>query len=165
CVHSHFLFPALERLQPLNAQGEYYLTDIVAQAVTAGLPTFAALAQDPSEVSGVNSREDLAMMEQSRQAQLRRQWMAAGVTLEDPDTVYIDEEVTIGQDTIIGPNTQLRGKTRIGARCRIDGSAYIVDSRIGNEVHIRFSVVMNESDIGDRAEVGPFAHLRGGTVL
>jgi bifunctional UDP-N-acetylglucosamine pyrophosphorylase/glucosamine-1-phosphate N-acetyltransferase len=165
CVRSDFLFEALQQLQPLNAQGEYYLTDIVAQAVNAGLPTYAVVAEDPNEVGGINSREDLAMMEKTRQVQLRSQWMAAGVTFEDPDTVYIDEDVTIGQDTIIGPNTQLKGKTSIGERCRIDGSAYIIDSRIGNDVHVRFSVVLNESELGDRTDVGPFAHLRGGTVL
>lgn len=165
CVQADFLFPTLERLQPLNAQGEYYLTDIVAQAVSAGLPTQAVLASDPSEVGGINSREDLAIMEKTRQAQLRSHWMTAGVTFEDPETVYIDEEVTIGQDTIIGPNTQLRGTTSIGERCRIDGSAYILDSRIGNDAHIRFSVVLNESELGDHTDVGPFAHLRGGAVL
>jgi bifunctional UDP-N-acetylglucosamine pyrophosphorylase/glucosamine-1-phosphate N-acetyltransferase len=91
--------------------------------------------------------------------------MAAGVTLEDPETVYIDEDVTIGQDTVIGPNTHLRGKTTIGVRCRIDGSAYIENCRIGDEAHIRFSVVMSDSELGNRTEVGPFAHLRGGAVL
>jgi bifunctional UDP-N-acetylglucosamine pyrophosphorylase/glucosamine-1-phosphate N-acetyltransferase len=165
CVRADFLFDALRRLQPLNAQGEYYLTDIVAQAVTAGLPTYAVLAEDPREVGGINSREDLATMEKTRQTQLRSQWMAAGVTFEDPDTVYIDEDVTIGQDTVIGPNTQLKGKTSIGERCRIDGTAYISDSQIGNDAHVRFSVVLNESAIGDQTEVGPFAHLRGGTIL
>ncbi len=165
CVRSDFLFEALRQLQPLNAQGEYYLTDIVAQAVSAQFPTYAVVAEDPNEVGGINSREDLAMMEKTRQVQLRSQWMAAGVTFEDPDTVYIDEDVTIGQDTIIGPNTQLKGKTSIGERCRIDGTAYIIDSRIGNDAHVRFSVVLNESELGDRTEVGPFAHLRGGTVL
>ena len=165
CAHSDFLFPALERLQPHNAQNEYYLTDIVAQAVAAGLPTYAVLAPDADEVGGINSREDLAMMEKTRQAQLRRHWMAAGVTFEDPDTVYIDEEVVIRRDTIIGPNTHLKGKTTIGERCRIDGSAYITDSRIGNDAHVRFSVVLNESELGDHTDVGPFAHLRGGAVL
>lgn len=165
CVRSDFLFETLRQLQPLNAQGEYYLTDIVAQAVSAKLPTYAVVTKDPNEVGGINSREDLAMMEKTRQMQLRSQWMAAGVTFEDPDTVYIDEDVTIGQDTIIGPNTQLKGRTSIGERCRIDGTAYIIDSRIGNDAHIRFSVVLNESELGDRTEVGPFAHLRGGTVL
>ena len=165
CVQARFLFTALERLQPLNAQGEYYLTDIVAQAVTAQLPTQAVLAADPREVGGINTREELAVMEQSRQGQLRSHWMAAGVTLEDPDTVYIDEEVTIGQDTVIGPNTHLKGKTSIGVRCRIDGSAYIENCRIGDDVRVRFSVVLNDSDLGNHTEVGPFAHLRPGTVL
>jgi bifunctional UDP-N-acetylglucosamine pyrophosphorylase/glucosamine-1-phosphate N-acetyltransferase len=165
CVQADFLFAALERLQPLNTQGEYYLTDIVAQAVAAGLPTQAVLTADPDEVGGINSREELATMEKTRQAHLRSYWMAAGVTLEDPDTVYIDENVTIGQDTIIGPNTQLRGRTIIGARCRIDGSAYIENCRIGNDVHLHFSVVLGDSELGDHSKVGPFAHLRSGVVL
>jgi bifunctional UDP-N-acetylglucosamine pyrophosphorylase/glucosamine-1-phosphate N-acetyltransferase len=165
CVQADFLFAALERLQPLNAQGEYYLTDIVAQAVSARLPTQAVLARNPSEVEGINSREELATMEKTRQAQLRSQWMAAGVTLEDPDTVYLDEDVTIGQDTVIGPNTHLKGKTTIGARCRIDGSAYIENCRIGDDVHVLFSVMMSDSELGNQTEVGPFARLRGGAVL
>jgi bifunctional UDP-N-acetylglucosamine pyrophosphorylase/glucosamine-1-phosphate N-acetyltransferase len=91
--------------------------------------------------------------------------MAAGVTLEDPDTVYIDEDVTIGQDTVIGPNTHLKGKTTIGARCRIDGSAYIKNCQLGDDVHVLFSVVLSDSELGTHTEVGPFAHLRPGTVL
>lgn len=105
------------------------------------------------------------MMEKTRQAQLRSQWMAAGVTLEDPDTVYIDEDVTIGQDTVIGPNTHLKGKTAIGARCRIDGSAYVENCRIGDEVQLYFSVVLRNSEFGDKTTVGPFAHVREHTVL
>ncbi len=165
CVRADFLFAALDRLQPLNAQGEYYLTDIVAQAVAAGLPPQAVLTADAGEVGGINSREELAIMEKTRQAQLRSQWMAAGVTLEDPDTVYIDEDVTIGQDTVIGPNTHLKDKTAIGARCRIDGSAYIENCQIGDDVHVHFSVVLSDSELGDHTKVGPFAHLRGGAVL
>jgi len=165
CVHADFLFTALEQLQPLNAQGEYYLTDIVAQAVAAGLPTQTMLTTDPNEVGGINSREDLAIMEKTRQAQLRSHWMAAGVTLQDPETVYIDEEVTIGSDTVIGPNTQLKGKTVIGTHCRIDGSAYIENCRIGNDVHLLFSVALFNSEFGDKTAVGPFAHVREGTQL
>jgi bifunctional UDP-N-acetylglucosamine pyrophosphorylase / glucosamine-1-phosphate N-acetyltransferase len=165
CVQADFLFAALERLRPFNAQGEYYLTDIVAQAVSAGLPTQAVLAADPGEVEGINSREELAIMEKTRQTQLRSHWMTAGVTLEDPDTVYIDEDVTIGQDTVIGPNTHLKGKTTIGARCRIDGSAYIKNCQLGDDVHVLFSVVLSDSELGTHTEVGPFAHLRPGTVL
>jgi bifunctional UDP-N-acetylglucosamine pyrophosphorylase/glucosamine-1-phosphate N-acetyltransferase len=165
CVRADFLFAALDRLQPLNAQGEYYLTDIVAQAISAELPTQAVVTANVGEVEGINSREELAMREKTRQAQLRSHWMAAGVTLEDPDTVYIDEDVTIGQDTVIGPNIHLKGKTTIGARCRIDGSAYIENCQIGDDVHVRFSVVLSDSELGDHTEVGPFAHLRSGAVL
>lgn len=165
CVRADFLFAALQQLQPNNAQGEYYLTDIVAQAVEEGLPTQAICIDDADELGGINSREDLAKMEQAKQAQLRKKWMAEGVTLEDPETVYIDEEVSIGQDTTIGPNTHLKGNTTIGARCKIDGSAYIEDCQIGNDVHILFSVVMTGSQLGDQTSAGPFSHLRGGAVL
>ncbi|HEV8716173.1 MAG TPA: DapH/DapD/GlmU-related protein, partial [Candidatus Binatia bacterium] len=137
----------------------------VAQAVSAGLPTQAVRAADPGEIGGINSREELAVMEKTRQAQLRSHWMAAGVTLEDPETVYLDEDVTIGQDTVIGPNTQLKGKTTIGARCRIDGSAYIENCCIGDDAHVCFSVVLRDSELGAHTEVGPFAHLRSGAVL
>lgn len=165
CVKSAFLFAALERLRPVNAQGEYYLTDIVAQAVAAGLPTQAVLAANPHEVEGVNSREELATMEKTRQAQLRRQWMSMGVTLEDPDSVYIGEEVTIGHDTVIGPNTQLKGKTTLGIGCRIDGSAYIENCTIGDNAHVDFSCVLRDCELASQTVVGPFAHVHGGTVL
>jgi bifunctional UDP-N-acetylglucosamine pyrophosphorylase / glucosamine-1-phosphate N-acetyltransferase len=165
CVKAAFLFSALERLRPVNAQGEYYLTDIVAQAVAAGLLTQAVLTTDPHEVEGVNSREELATMEKTRQAQLRRHWMSMGVTLEDPDAVYIGEEVTIGQDTLIGPNTQLKGKTTIGANCRIDGSAYIENCTIGDGVHVDFSCVLRDCELASQTVVGPFAHVHAGTVL
>ncbi len=165
CAQAAFLFPALRALRPDNAQAEYYLTDIVAQAVEAGLPSRAVLAQDARELGGVNSREDLAAMEYTKQEQLRKKWMARGVTLEDPQTVYFDEDVTIGQDTVIGPNTQLKGCTRIGARCRIDGSAYIENCQIGDDVHVLFSVVLSDSQLADRSSAGPFCHLRGQAVL
>lgn len=165
CVQAEFLFSALQTLQPNNAQGEYYLTDIVAQAVRTGLPTQAVLTGDADEVGGINCREDLAMMEKAKQDQLRKKWMAEGVTLEDPETVYLDEEVTIGQDTVIGPNTHIKGHTKIGARCRIDGSAYIENCQIGDDVHLLFSVVLSDSELGDYTSAGPFSHLRGQAVL
>jgi bifunctional UDP-N-acetylglucosamine pyrophosphorylase/glucosamine-1-phosphate N-acetyltransferase len=87
------------------------------------------------------------------------------VTLQDPETTYIDEGVTIGRDTVIGPNTQLRGKTVIGERCQIDGSAFLTDAEIGDEVHVKFSVVMTGCRVQRGAIVGPFAHLRPGTDL
>ena len=165
CVSADFLFSALERLQPTNAQGEYYLTDIVALAVEAGLSTRAVLTPDFHEVEGVNSRQELARMETTRQEQLRRRWMDAGVTFEDPNTVYLSDEATIGQDTVIGPNTHLKGKTAIGSNCKIDGNAYIENCTVGDNVQIYFSVVLCDSQLGDGSSAGPFSHMRGNAVL
>ena len=92
-------------------------------------------------------------------------WQDSRVILEDPGSTYIDEGVAIGPGTVIGPNTHLKGRTRIGSDCRIDGSAYLTDAEIGDRVHLKFSVVISESKVGDDAVIGPFAHLRPGTDL
>lgn len=160
-----FLFAALNSVRNENHQGEYYLPDIVTIGL-AQRQTIATLrVDDPREVMGINSREELAMMEKSLRQSINQKWMLAGVTLKDPDTTYIEDGVTIGKDTVIGPNTQLCGKTVIGAGCRIDGSAYITDAAIGDDVHLRFSVVLTDCRIERGAIVGPFAHLRPGTHL
>lgn len=104
-------------------------------------------------------------MDPTRRSEIAQRWADAGVILEDPGSTYIGEEVTIGAGTVIGPNTQLRGRTRIGRDCRIDGSAFVSDSEIGDRVHLKFSVVVTESRIAEEAQVGPFAHLRPGTSL
>lgn len=104
-------------------------------------------------------------MERNLRQRINQKWLLAGVTLKDPDTTYIDEGVIIGKDTVIGPNTQLCGQTVIGAGCRIDGSAFVTDAVIGDEVHLRFSVVLTSCKIERGAIIGPFAHLRPGTDL
>jgi bifunctional UDP-N-acetylglucosamine pyrophosphorylase / glucosamine-1-phosphate N-acetyltransferase len=120
---------------------------------------------DPREIMGINTREELAAMEKRLQEQINRKWMDAGVTLKDPQTTYIEENVAIGRDTVIGPNSHLRGRTVIGERCRIDGSAYLTDTELEDEVHVLFSVVMTSARVASGAIVGPFAHLRPGTSL
>ncbi|MBI3063107.1 MAG: bifunctional UDP-N-acetylglucosamine diphosphorylase/glucosamine-1-phosphate N-acetyltransferase GlmU, partial [Deltaproteobacteria bacterium] len=162
---ARFLFDALKGLSNRNQQGEYYLPDVVGIALKNGRTVGTVHAEDPREILGVNTREELAMMEKTLQERINRKWMAAGVTLKDPETTYIEEEVTIGRDTVIGPNTHLLGKTVVGERCRIDGSAYITNGRLADDVHLRFSVVLSDCRIADGAIVGPFAHLRPGTSL
>ena len=162
---SRFLFKALAAVKNHNQQKEYYLTDIVAIALRSGKKVEAVQTEDVREILGINSREDLAKMEKNLRDKTNQKWMLAGVTLEDPDTTYIDETVTIGQDTVIGPNTHLKGKTVIGERCHIDGTAFLTDMEIGDEVLLKFSVVMTGSRIDRGAIVGPFAHLRPGTHL
>lgn len=160
-----FLFAALEEIGNRNEQGEYYLPDIIGVALRRGERIETVRAADAREILGVNTREELAIMEKTLQEKINRQWMAAGVTLKDPETAYIEEGVTIGKDTVIGPNTHLLGRTTIGEGCRIDGSAYVTDARLGNDVHLRFSVVLADCQVADKAVIGPFAHLRPGTVL
>jgi bifunctional UDP-N-acetylglucosamine pyrophosphorylase/glucosamine-1-phosphate N-acetyltransferase len=96
---------------------------------------------------------------------INRKWMESGVTLKDPQTTYIEEGVLIGKDTIIGPNTHLLGRTVVGGRCLIDGGAYVVDTRLENGAHLKFSVVLTGCELGEGVEIGPFSHLRPGTVL
>lgn len=164
CVSTDALLPLLRRVTPDNAQGEIYLTDIVAGAVKAGM-VVATENVAVGEVGQINSRRDLATMERTVRNEINERWMAAGVTLEDPDTAYIGPDVTIGSDTVIGPNVHLRGATSIGSACRLDGSAYLTDAKIADGVHLRFGVVMTEVEVGPECVIGPFAHLRPGTKL
>jgi bifunctional UDP-N-acetylglucosamine pyrophosphorylase/glucosamine-1-phosphate N-acetyltransferase len=164
CAQSRFLFDALSRLQPNNAQHELYLTDIVAIAQRDGRRIADAVAT-AGEGAQISDRIDLAAREQTLRESIRRRWMVEGVTLEDPATTYIGPDVQIGRDTVIGPNTTLQGTTIIGTACRIDGTAHITDSRLGDAVHVKFGVVIREAELADRVIAGPFAQLRPGTQL
>ena len=160
-----FLYTALEQLTNHNQQEEYYLPDIVRVALKNGRSVQTVPVNDAKEILGINTRQELAVMERTLQEKINRKWMESGVTLKDPQTTYIEEEVLIGKDTVIGPNTHLLGRTAIGERCRIDGSAYITDTHVGHGVHLKFSVVLTDSRVGDDAIIGPFAHLRPGSSL
>ena len=162
---AQFVFAALSGVKNHNQQGEYYLPDIVALGLDQGKVIETMRVDDAREMMGVNTREELAVMEKTLRESINQKWMLAGVTLEDPETTYIDEDVSIGKDTVIGPNTHLKGKTVIGERCQIDGSAFLTDAAVGDEVHLRFSVVMSHCRIARGAIIGPFAHLRPGTDL
>jgi bifunctional UDP-N-acetylglucosamine pyrophosphorylase/glucosamine-1-phosphate N-acetyltransferase len=164
-VSADFLFSALEQVKNHNQQGEFYLPDIVAIGLRQNQKIAAFRVDDAREIMGINTREELAAMEKTLRERINGKWMESGVTLKDPQTTYIDESVTIGKDTIIGPNTHLRGRTIVGERCQIDGSAFLTDTELEDEVHLLFSVVMTSSRVGSGAIVGPFAHLRPGTAL
>ncbi|OFV89055.1 MAG: UDP-N-acetylglucosamine diphosphorylase/glucosamine-1-phosphate N-acetyltransferase [Acidobacteria bacterium RBG_16_68_9] len=164
CIGPRLVFPILERLTPDNVQGEMYLTDMVKGAVQAGIRV-AGVPVEAKEVVQVNSRVDLAAVGKTMRERTNRAWMAAGVTLEDPDSTYIGPDVRVGRDTVIGPNVHLRGRTVVGESCRFDGSAFVTDSAVADGVHVKFGVVMTETEIGRGCEIGPFAHLRPGTCL
>ncbi|HEY7220035.1 MAG TPA: bifunctional UDP-N-acetylglucosamine diphosphorylase/glucosamine-1-phosphate N-acetyltransferase GlmU [Candidatus Binatia bacterium] len=164
-VNAPFLFTALRGVKNDNQQREYYLPDIVSVGTAQGRTIETVRVEDSREIMGINSREELAFMEKNLRERINKQWMSAGVTLKDPETTYIEESVTIGRDTVIGPNTQLCGKTVLGERCRIDGSAFLTDAEVGDDVHLRFSVVLTQCRVEQGAIIGPFAHLRPGTHL
>ena len=165
CVRADFLFEAVASLKNNNAQGEYYLTDIIAAAHEAGLTCLAFPIMDSLEVMGVNDRVQLAQAASIIRQRVNERLMREGVTLIDPLTTYIDDGVEIGRDTIIYPNTQISGRTRIGSHCRIESSVAISNCTIGDWVTIKVGSVMDEATIGDEAAIGPMAHLRPGSQL
>ncbi len=164
-VDAAFLRQALEALSPENAQGEYYLTDIIAIARARGMRVLGWRASDAAEFAGINSREELATMEADIRDKVNRALMAAGVTFIDPATAYISPTAEIGADTVIGPNVQILGASKIGRGVRIEGTAWLSNVTIGDRCHLKLGVRAEECHIGDDSEVGPFAHLRAGTEL
>lgn len=164
-VSGDFLFDALDKLEPRNAQNEYYLTDIIGMAVAQGRRVAAVTLQDPEEGLGVNTRQQLAVAEQVIRQQIRERWLDAGVTMRDPGSVWIDAGVTIGRDTVLYPNVSLEGKTIIGEGTTIRSGVRITDCAIGNHVEILDSCVLAESQVDDDAHLGPFVHLRPGVVV
>ncbi|MCL6516635.1 bifunctional UDP-N-acetylglucosamine diphosphorylase/glucosamine-1-phosphate N-acetyltransferase GlmU, partial [Alicyclobacillus sp.] len=157
-----WLGPALEKVRPDNAQGEYYLTDTVGILRQAGQPVYAVEAPDADEVASVNDRWQLAQVERILRQRINRRWALAGVTLIDPDTTYIGAEVTIGQDTVIYPGCVLEGDTRIGEGCVIGPHTRLVNATVQPGATVEQSVVLS-SEVGPRAAVGPFAYIRPGS--
>lgn len=164
-VSGEFLFEALDKLEPGNAQNEYYLTDIVRMAVAQGRRVAAVTLQDPEEGLGVNTRQQLAAAERVVRQQIRDRWLEAGVTMRDPGSTWIDAGVTIGRDTVLYPQVTLEGKTRVGEGTTIRSGVRITDCVIGNHVEILDSCVLTESEVEDDAHLGPFVHLRPGVMV
>ncbi|MDT4969631.1 MAG: bifunctional UDP-N-acetylglucosamine pyrophosphorylase / glucosamine-phosphate N-acetyltransferase [Acidobacteriota bacterium] len=166
CFETRPLFRALERVQPANAQEEYYLTDVPGILRADGEDVSIFLHSDPREFSGINTRVELAEFERIlRQRTLRRLMLESGVTFIDPAHTYISADVHIGRDCVIHPGVHLEGKTEIGDDCEIRPGTRVTDSRIGNGVTIKDHCLIVESEIGDNCTVGPFAHMRMNSKL
>ena len=159
-----FVWKALKSVGTANAQGEYYLTDLVAAAFAAGTPAVAVDAP-VEEVSGVNDRVELAEAARVLRRRLAEKWMRAGVTLVDPATTYIDEEVELAADVTVEPNVRLLGATRVGSGSRIGFGSVIENSTVGSFVAVKPYSIFESAKVGDRAQIGPFARLRPGSDL
>ena len=155
----------LEKLSTNNAQGEYYLTDLVGTLRGGGHRVGAVVADQWVEAIGVNSRAELAMVETLIQQRVISRLMDEGVTFRNPNTVVIDSTVSIGRDTVIYPFVTLEGKTQIASRCVIEPGVHLINVTAGENVHLKTGTVAEDAIIEDDAAVGPYAHLRPGTKL
>ncbi len=158
------LSDAIKRVATSNAQGQEYLTDVVAILRGDGYPVGAVLAADAGEIQGVNDRVQLAQVRRSLNDRVLDGWMRSGVTIMDPATTWIDVEVKIGQDALILPGTQLEGNTDLGARAEIGPNCRLADVSVGEGAVVTYTTGRS-AEIGPGATVGPFSYLRPGTRI
>lgn len=164
CFRRSLLSPALRRIEPDNAQGELYLTDVVEVLAAAGHKVVSVIADDAAETQGVNDRAQLAAAEADLRARTNRDWQTKGVTMVDPASTYIDAAVTLAPDVTLFPGTILQGRTTIGAGVEIGPGCRLVDCSVGERTRLEHTTA-RLSDIGDDCEVGPYAVLEPGTHL
>jgi bifunctional UDP-N-acetylglucosamine pyrophosphorylase/glucosamine-1-phosphate N-acetyltransferase len=158
-----FLWSTLSRVDAKNAQREFYLTDLVALAADG--PGAVAVRVSPVEASGVNNQEDLSLAIRALTRRIASSLMEAGVTIEDPERFDADEGVTVGPGTVVEPGVRLRGTTRIGPGCVIGQGCILVDTVLGDGVHLQPYCHMHGAQVGSRSVVGPFARFRPETRL
>ncbi|MDX9871982.1 MAG: bifunctional UDP-N-acetylglucosamine diphosphorylase/glucosamine-1-phosphate N-acetyltransferase GlmU [Clostridia bacterium] len=164
CFAVETLKQKLPRLTTANAQGEYYLTDIIKLSAQEGGKLETLLMEDFTEAMGINNRVQLAQAEKVLRQRLLKGLMEDGVTLIDPDNTYIDSGVTVGKDTVLYPGTVLEGRTRIGENCVIGPDTRIIDSVVADEVIIAYSNLL-QAEVGGGCRIGPYSYLRPGTKL
>jgi bifunctional UDP-N-acetylglucosamine pyrophosphorylase/glucosamine-1-phosphate N-acetyltransferase len=157
------LFAALDSIGTANQQNEYYLPDLVAIHRKHKRTVTTWTVERADEIRGINSRTELAEVSSMVRQQKNEELMAAGVTLIDPATTYVDADVVVGADTVLYPGVYLEGSTRIGAACEIHSGTRIVNSTIGDRVCVRNHTVVTDSTVQSGSSLGPFAHIRPGS--
>jgi bifunctional UDP-N-acetylglucosamine pyrophosphorylase/glucosamine-1-phosphate N-acetyltransferase len=159
------LWPALAQVKPNNKHRELYLTDAVGVLAAKNETVLAHIASDPREVLGCNTRADLAEVDRIFRERKRAELMNEGVSIQLPETVLIDPDVTAGEDTVLEPAVQLLGRTKIGERCTIRTGSVLSDMILGDDVLVEPHCVAIQSRLDDNVIIGPFARLRPGTHL
>jgi bifunctional UDP-N-acetylglucosamine pyrophosphorylase/glucosamine-1-phosphate N-acetyltransferase len=163
CFRAAWLWEMLPKL-PLSPKGEYYLTDVVELATRESGSVASVPVADATEAIGINTRAQLAEAETVLRGRINARWMAAGVTLIDPATTYIEPSVQVGRDTCIWPNTYLQGQSQIGEACILGPNTLVRDTVVGNKCRIECSV-LEGAWLAEAVSVGPFGHLRPGARL
>jgi bifunctional UDP-N-acetylglucosamine pyrophosphorylase / glucosamine-1-phosphate N-acetyltransferase len=159
------LYAHIDRLTTDNSAREFYLTDMAALLGKSGNRVLALRAEDSNEVLGVNTRMELAELDAKLRAKKTLALMEAGTTIFRPETCDIDADVEIGADTVIEPFVQLIGTTKIGSDCRIRSYSVITNCEIGDKVLVRPGCIMEDSIVRSGAQIGPYSHLRPGSVI
>jgi bifunctional UDP-N-acetylglucosamine pyrophosphorylase/glucosamine-1-phosphate N-acetyltransferase len=162
CFDAAFLRENIENLGTDNAQGEFYLTDLVA---AAGGSARGVVAADPARLAGANDRVDLAALTKRAQGLVNDALMRQGVTFEDPETTWVDVGVTVGQDTVLAPGVRLAGATVIGSGCRLAQGVIVEDSSVADGAQIHAYSILESARVESACSVGPFARLRPGAEL
>lgn len=163
-LKSDILATFLPKIQNHNSKAEYYLTDIISLCQEAGQKITAIKAR-PSVGFGVNNQIELAKATRLLFARKRRALMEEGVLMIDPKTTYIEEEVEVGPGTVLYPGVYLRGRSKVGAYCVLEPGAYLAHTRVADGVHVKAYSYLENSTIGPKASVGPFARLRPETEI
>jgi len=159
------LFEALSKIGNVNAQSEYYLTDVIGILVSQGKKIGACTAAVADEILGVNTRQEMAAVDKLMRRRKCEQLMAEGVSIMDPDSTFIDADVQIGADTVVHPSVQIEGRAVIAEDVTVRSFSRITNSRIGARSTILEGCVIINSTIGEDVSVGPYAHLRTDVVL
>jgi len=160
CFEIAALLPALDKLTTRNAQGEYYITDVPELLRREGRKVGTLFHADSDELLGINTRAELAESWKRLRREILDRHMASGVTIVDPDSTYIDDEVQIGQDTVIHPQVIIEGRSRIGRDCEIHSWSHLTNVEIGDGCKVQNCCVMVDSKLTGQNSIGPFAHLR-----
>jgi bifunctional UDP-N-acetylglucosamine pyrophosphorylase/glucosamine-1-phosphate N-acetyltransferase len=164
CFRHGVLAPALRRLSPTNAQGEYYLTDAIAVLHSAGYPVGSVVVRDPREAAGVNDRAQLAAAEAEMRSRINERWMRSGVTMTDPGQTYLDASVELAEDVTVLPGVILEGTTTVDRGAVVGPACWLTDCQVGADATIAHTVG-RQAVVGDGATVGPFALLEPGARL
>jgi bifunctional UDP-N-acetylglucosamine pyrophosphorylase/glucosamine-1-phosphate N-acetyltransferase len=164
CFRRSILAPALRRVTPANAQGEYYLTDAVSVLFSAGYRVQSLVLPDPMEAAGVNDRAQLAVAEAELRDRINERWMRRGVTMWDPERTYVDAEVRLASDVSLLPGVILRGRCVIGEGSEIGPNCILTDTVVGQRAVVNQSTC-DRGTIGDGARVGPFCVVQPGAEV
>ena len=165
CFRAGLLWQHIDRIQPTNPAGEFYLTDMVEMLRGVGHEVCTTLQPDARELLGINTRIELAEADRILRQRTVQRLMLEGVTIEKPETVTIDAQVCIGQDTVVEPFAQVLGRTSIGQDCRIGACSIVRDSELGDGVQVAPFTMIASSRLERDAHAGPFARLRMGSCV